>query len=188
MSADTLTRVLRDGYDRSAADYDDHFRALQRVKYATMLEAAGDALTECLRRGPVLDVGCGTGLFAEFLAAFEPAARTLVGIDLSAAMLARAGRRRIVGVQGDVAALPFASASCAAALSFTVLALWPEPERTRRMLDEIHRVLVPNGLLVITVLARVADELRAQLHGANYGVGCAHPCGQDVGYVCRRLS
>jgi predicted TPR repeat methyltransferase len=63
-----------------------------------MLEHAG---VERARRFDVLDAGCGTGLCAPLLA---PYARRLVGVDLSAGMLAHARARQIYDelVQDDL--------------------------------------------------------------------------------------
>ena len=52
--------VLRRSYDRSASGYDSEFRALQRVKYRTMLGERGEWLEWSGVCGRVLDLGCGT--------------------------------------------------------------------------------------------------------------------------------
>lgn len=96
-------------------------------------------------RHPVLDLGCGDGLFAEILGV-----RSDVGLDRSARELRSAARRSVhrALVCGDVAALPFEDNSFATILANGVL------EHVRdlaRGLREIARVLQPEGRLVFTV-------------------------------------
>src|SRR5262249_27971771 len=57
----------------------------------------------------VLDVACGTGIVARTAADLVAPTGSVVGVDLSEAMLAVAGRIRpgLRWVHGDVAALPF---------------------------------------------------------------------------------
>jgi ubiquinone/menaquinone biosynthesis C-methylase UbiE len=101
----------------------------------------------------VLDVGFGPGL-ALALAA-ERALRGLVcGLDHSALMVRRAGRRlhhaiaagRVEVREGSVLALPFPDASFTRALSVNSLQFWPSAEQG---LGEIARVLERDGRLVL---------------------------------------
>ncbi len=163
MPPDAGMRTLRAAYDRTANEYDDRFRALQRLKFITMVDAAGDELAARLRHERVLDLGCGTGLLGEYL------------MDVG------------LRVQGDAAALAFAGASFDVVLAFTVLEIWPDPDRTRLALDEVRRVLSVGGIFVVTVLA-AADALGFAGHLAAAGFSAVRvpDCGQDVGYVCRR--
>ncbi len=91
----------------------------------------------------VLDLGCGKGRFARALA--ERGA-SVVGLDLSAAMLDQA--TGIGRVRGSARRLPFGPASFDAVMAVEVF-----EHLARRSLDlvcgEIHRVLRPGGRLVI---------------------------------------
>jgi SAM-dependent methyltransferase len=187
MSAGRRTDLLRAGYDRSAADYDARFRSLQHAKYAAMLDA-DEALGTCLRSGPLLDLGCGTGLAAEYLAARRSLPEVVVGLDLSHRMLQQARRRPVHVVQGDATMLPFPAQSFATVLAFTVLALWQDDHAaTRQSWREIGRVVRPGGVVVVTVLASAADAgFAALLDTTDLTVGDVRRCGQDVGYVCHR--
>lgn len=158
-------RDLRDGYDRSAARYDERFAALQRPK----LDAV---LARVTSRGRVLDVGCGTGL----LAARVPGA---IGVDISMQML-RHGRG--VRVQGDALALPFRDASFDAAFAITSF-LTSIP----RALLEVHRVLRPGGTLAVTLLrADVPRDFERELGAAGFKAIDRFECGQDLGWTARR--
>jgi predicted TPR repeat methyltransferase len=82
--------LVAKSFDEMADDFDD--RLVRRLAYqgperlAGLIAGAADAAGAL----DVLDLGCGTGLCASFL---RPYARRLVGIDLSAGMLAKAAAR-----------------------------------------------------------------------------------------------
>ena len=99
----------------------------------------------------VLDLGCGAGFDAFVAAQFVGAGGAVVGVDLSAEMLAvaNAGRAEIGWAQLDfreaaIEALPFPEASFDAALSNGVLNLIPNKPAALR---EIFRVLRSGGHL-----------------------------------------
>lgn len=126
---------------------------------------------EALQLAPgesVLDVGCGTGLLAEQMAALVGASGRVAGVDASADMLARARRRCADLPQVDFAeagaeALPEGDARFDAAVCTQVLLYVPE---VAAALAEMHRVLKPGGRVVIietdwrgTVLGSADDAL-----------------------------
>ncbi|WP_083788221.1 class I SAM-dependent methyltransferase [Frankia sp. EAN1pec] len=89
---------------------------------------------------PVLDIGVGTGVVAKALAAQEV---YVIGVDLSAAMLARATLR--IGPRvavGDAANLPFADASIGGAYAAWVFQLVDD---VARVLSETARILRPGA-------------------------------------------
>lgn len=108
-------------------------------------------------RGPrpfrMLDVGCGTGTLLS-LAARDPLAERLVGLDYAAEMVRRAGEKfseseqsaKLAVVRGDAERLPFADAT------FDVLACCNSfhhyPHQPAAVRD-FRRVLRPGGLLVL---------------------------------------
>jgi predicted TPR repeat methyltransferase len=80
-------RYVAEIFDSFAASFEEKLAKLSYrapALVAAMLEASGLAPSKAL---DVLDAGCGTGLCGPFLL---PYARRLTGVDLSAAMLARA--------------------------------------------------------------------------------------------------
>ncbi|HXG63179.1 MAG TPA: class I SAM-dependent methyltransferase [Planctomycetota bacterium] len=86
-------------------------------------------------RGPVVDLGCGEGLFA-------PAAAEYVGLDRDPACARHVrgrGRRAIVA---ELSAVPLRDGSCGGVLCVNALHL---PENPRRVLEEIDRILRPGG-------------------------------------------
>lgn len=90
--------------------------------------------------------GIGTGLDLPHL----PASHSYVGLDITAAMLARAKPRtatlQINLVQGNSLALPFADASFDHAVLHLILAVVPD---SSRCLKESARVVKPGGTILI---------------------------------------
>ena len=112
----------------------------------------------------VLDVACGEGYGSALLA--KVAAR-VTGIDLSAEAIAHA--RRTYGsadnlefVRGSCARLPLADASAELAVSFETL---EHIEEQGEFLDELARVLKPDGLLLLSCPNKV--EYSDKRHHAN---------------------
>jgi ubiquinone/menaquinone biosynthesis C-methylase UbiE len=107
----------------------------------------------------VLEIGFGPGIAVEAVAA--RATKGLVaGIDFSQAMVSAANRRNAAAVRagkvdlryGDAAHLPFANDTFDKAFSIHSIYFWPDPIA---VLTGIHRVLKPDGLLMLTVLPKV---------------------------------
>lgn len=99
----------------------------------------------------VLDVGCGDGFFLYLISAL-PIKLTLVGFDNDKRILTIARKnlanRRLRLVYGDAAAMPFAENSFNQAIMTEVL---EHVKNERKALAEVHRILKPNGILVLTV-------------------------------------
>jgi ubiquinone/menaquinone biosynthesis C-methylase UbiE len=104
----------------------------------------------------VLDVGCGTGVFAERMQAAMPNAEVW-GVDLVSAMLDKGRSRwkahagRIVPVQGDSERLPFPNASFDVVTCCNSFHHYPRQDRA---VSEMGRVLVPGGKLMLIDGAR----------------------------------
>jgi SAM-dependent methyltransferase len=125
---------------------------------------------------PVVDLGCGPGLYARRLA--RESARTLVvGVDRSEAMLRRAlvlarraGIENLRLVRADLSRLPFASRAFARAHAGGVLHLLPDAGTA---LAEIARVLEGGGTFTaMTVRAARGPVGWIQRHAAQRGTAC----------------
>jgi ubiquinone/menaquinone biosynthesis C-methylase UbiE len=99
----------------------------------------------------ILDVGCGTGVFAERIRETFPNA-TVWGVDLVAAMLAK-GRLRwkaqlghAAPVQGDSERLPFPEGAFDVVTCANSFHHYPHQQRA---VEEMHRVLKPGGRLIL---------------------------------------
>jgi ubiquinone/menaquinone biosynthesis C-methylase UbiE len=90
---------------------------------------------------PLLEVGVGTGRFAMH---FLPA----TGIDPAEEALKLAAKRGIKTLLGRAEALPLPEGSFGCALLALTLCFVQEP---LRVLREVHRVLRPEGLLVLAL-------------------------------------
>ncbi|MBS0126067.1 class I SAM-dependent DNA methyltransferase [Thetidibacter halocola] len=142
--------------------------------------------------GPVLDLGAGTGLCGQALAALGVG--PVDGTDLSAEMLAVARDKGVYCAlfEGDLLArLPVADGAYTGAVSsgtFTHGHVGPEA------LDEVLRILAPGGLAVLSVnaehweargFARRFDALSERIEGLKmaempiYGEGATGPHAQD---------
>jgi ubiquinone/menaquinone biosynthesis C-methylase UbiE len=104
-----------------------------------------------LREGDrVLDAGCGTGRALPPLRAAVGASGTVVGVDLTPAMLqaaVRAGRHRDGHLMlADVGALPLRSGVFDAVFAAGLVAHLPEPSENLR---ELRRVVRPGGRLAL---------------------------------------
>jgi len=123
--------------------YDDFAGWYERERgkgYHRMLDDLEVELVERYGRGKdVLEVGCGTGLILGRARRF---ARSAVGIDLSAGMLAQASARGLAVAQASATALPIATASVDVAYSYKVLAHIPD---IAGALAEMARVVRPGG-------------------------------------------
>ncbi len=98
--------------------------------------------------GPALDLGCGTGLLAERVAA---AGYTVTGLDPSRGMLRQLRRRRpdLGAVTADGVALPFVDGAFALTYCVAVMHHVAEPAAVRRTLGEMVRVTRPGGHVLV---------------------------------------
>jgi SAM-dependent methyltransferase len=146
---------VRRSYDAVAEDYVAGFR--DELDHKPLDRALLSALIEqCEMAVPVADLGCGPGHVTAWL---EGKGVRAVGIDLSADMVA-VGRREYPGVEfrkGDLLDLPAMDGEFGAAVAlYSIIHL--EPGELRRALEEIHRVLRPEGLVLVAF--HIGTEVR----------------------------
>ena len=97
--------------------------------------------------GPLLDAGCGPGLWTAFLA---EDGRDVIGVDIAAEFLTAARERR-PGLRFEAASmrdLPFPDGSFGGILAWYSLIHLP-PADVPAVLAELSRVLVPGGRILI---------------------------------------
>ena len=120
----------------------------------------------------VLDVGCGPGVTLALLAD-RTTSGLVAGLDPSDTMLRQAARRNEAAVRsgpielrrGEVAALPYPNGCFTKACSIHSLYFWSSIEDGLR---ELHRVLVPNGLLILAV--RMQRDNARVFEPSRYGL------------------
>ncbi|MBM7770399.1 ubiquinone/menaquinone biosynthesis C-methylase UbiE [Actinokineospora baliensis] len=143
---DPVTSRMRDVYDRHASKYAvatsslDQFPGLD-LEIRSFVHAIGAT-------GPVLDIGCGVGRDAEYIAELGLA---VVLCDVSFTML-EVARARVgaSAVHGDMSALPFADRVFAGIWMCGSLIHIPRA-RQRSVLAEAIRVLQPGGRIAISL-------------------------------------
>ena len=133
-------------FDRVAHLYDTDW--LQRALYAAVQERALAELHNWQVRS-VLDVGCGTGIFASRLEE-QLAPGGVVGCDLSAGMLteAAARSRRVAWVRGDSARLPVRAGAIDAVVCTQAFHFFDQPAAW----TEFRRVLAPGGHALVGMI------------------------------------
>ena len=147
-------------YDRISRYY-DYLTGLFERKYAVMsLEHLAVSEGET-----VLEIGFGTGHCLKWIAESVGPKGETYGIDLSTGMMKIAKKRlekagienRVKLFYGDAASLPFDNSTFDAVfLSFT-LELFDTPE-IPRVLEQIKRVLKPEGRLVVVSMSKENGE------------------------------
>jgi len=158
---------IKEDYDKTAKIYDSRYKAIQFIKYQDMLDGVEV-------NGKILDLGCGTGLLAEFLS------EKLIGIDISLEML-KSGKSRELFIQGDMENLPFKNNSFDAVLSFSSFMNLSD---LKKGLIETKRVLNKDGLFIVTLLEKkFTDVFLVELNNL-FNVQEIKKIGEDVGFVC----
>jgi ubiquinone/menaquinone biosynthesis C-methylase UbiE len=139
-------------------------------------------------RGPVLELGCGTGRISAPLAR---AGAHVVGIDRSAPMLERAYKRactlsrrrmsrtsgRLHLVRGDIRSLPFPSASFnMVAAPYGILQSLVRERDLAATLDSVARVIAPGGLFGVDLVPDVPGwrEYTDRIQMRGKAAGGAH--------------
>ena len=140
------TASIESYYDDWADAYDQD---LQGWDYRAPAEAADQLASHLSNISMVLDVGCGTGLFAKALVSQCKCAIT--GIDISAASLKKA---RHLDIYSDLhrcdlqqPPLPFDNSQFDAVASVGVMTYIAEP---RALLTDLCRIVKPSGHILFT--------------------------------------
>jgi len=143
-----------EGWDDYAAYYDwENRQTVGRRDIAFWQRMAAPV------EGPLLELGCGTGRVALPLARHGA---TVVGIDRSASMLARADARvrrgrlasRVKLVRGDITRLPFPDRSFPLVMApYGILQSLLDERLLRDTLAQVQRVLTRRGLFGLELVA-----------------------------------
>lgn len=157
MTRDISTGNIIKAYSRLAPIYDFVFGPVFRTGRAAAVAAANRI------GGRILEVGVGTGLSLP-----EYRQCTVVGIDISQAMLDKATRRvemlRLSHVTSlsvmDAEHLVFPEASFDAVVAQYVITAVPHPEKA---LNELLRVVRPGGEVIITTRIGAGKGLRGNI-------------------------
>ena len=143
-----VSEDLQSSYDRVAEDYAEHFR--DEIDKKPFDRKMLDWLAEKVRDlGIICDLGCGPGQVARYL---NDQGAQVCGIDLSTAMVERARSLNpdVPFRQGDMLALnDIADNSYGGIAAFYSIIHVPRPA-LKQALEELKRVLRPEGVLLLT--------------------------------------
>jgi predicted TPR repeat methyltransferase len=168
---------VRHLFDQYAGRYDTALTEHLRYRGpAILLEAVRQVmrdLNRSLQFGAVLDLGCGTGLAGM---AFRPFAGRLTGVDLSPAMIAKAGQKAIydrVQVAGIEDFLNAAAAERARYDLVLAADVFVYVGNLAPILAGVGEILAPGGILAFTVETHSGDGVKLLptlrfAHGENY--------------------
>jgi ubiquinone/menaquinone biosynthesis C-methylase UbiE len=159
------------GWDEYAPYYDwENARTIGRRDLAFWQRVVAKA------RGPVLELGCGSGRVLIPIA--ETTTSSLIGIDRSAPMLALAQRRsrrvrssrRPLLVRGDIRAIPLATACIELVIApYGILQSLIRNHDLNRTLREVARVLRPGGTFIADLVPDLPKwkpyQHQVRLHG-----------------------
>jgi len=93
-----------------------------------------------LKKGKILDNGCGTGILGDFLPTHN-----ITGSDISREMVAKAKRKLSTAIVADSEALPFSNDTFDVIFARSLLHHLPDPEKG---IYEAYRIIKPGGQIV----------------------------------------
>jgi SAM-dependent methyltransferase len=165
-----------------AEEYADETRLRRRASAytgeATALDARVPVVAAVVEAAPrrILEVGCGWGELAEWLA--RETGAEVVAADLSPRMVELARARGVDARLADVQALPFADGEFDVAVAAWMLYHVPDLERA---IAELARVLRPGGRLVAVTNSRFhLTELRELVGSGASTLSFARETGEEL--------
>ncbi|QIO22686.1 class I SAM-dependent methyltransferase [Haloarcula sp. JP-L23] len=147
----------RVGVRRTYERIGDHFSKTREFAWPEVESFVDDADGV----GTALDVGCGNGRHAELLA---DVADRVLGLDASRTLLCEARDRigpRVSLLQGDATRLPLRADSVDLAIYVATLHHLPTAADRRASLDELARVLRPDGRALVSAWSTAHDRFDA---------------------------
>ncbi|HLA39492.1 MAG TPA: tetratricopeptide repeat protein [Candidatus Glassbacteria bacterium] len=152
-------RYIAHLFDNHAPNFDEHLvRELQYTVPEDLVFLARQRANNPEEKWNVLDLGCGTGLLGLAVASY---ARQLVGVDLSARMLAKARDRNLYHRLEQLDVLSMMKLEAASSYDLIVAAdVFVYLGNLDDTIREATRLLRPNGLVAFSVeaLERLASE------------------------------
>ncbi len=156
---------IRQFFDVFALHWDDHFGKERRRQLHRIF---GRHLS--FLHGPILDLGCGTGILLDvFKSELQNNPELVIELDLSLAMLKRIplSQRslpfRVGLVQGDGQKLPLAPHTFNSVIAFQV---FPHFQHVQQVTNEVLRILKPGGYFCVLHLDdhQTLNDLHRSLH------------------------
>ncbi|QLK25758.1 class I SAM-dependent methyltransferase [Natrinema zhouii] len=168
---------VRDTYDRIAT----HFASTREYAWPEV-EAFVETHATDVDTGVGLDLGCGNCRHAEL---FEAHLESVIGLDVSRGLL-ETGRKRALErdfdvelIQGDAASLPLAADAVDVAVYVATLHHLPTRAARRASLDDLARVLAPDGRALVSAWSTAHDRFD-ETEGFDTTVEWILPGGEPV--------
>jgi ubiquinone/menaquinone biosynthesis C-methylase UbiE len=190
MSGEDHVATARAVYDKAASRYVQFVGTeISSATEGPIDQSLLIAFIELVKRhiGRVADVGCGPGRVAAFMAERD---LDVVGVDVSQAMLAvaRTAHPHITFQVGQLDALPIETGELAGAVCWYSIIYTP-PDRLAEAFDELKRVLLPGGYLLLAFQAEGEPVHRADAYGTHqpltsyrHSVQQVAGCLEDIGF------
>ncbi|MBX0293934.1 class I SAM-dependent methyltransferase [Haloarcula nitratireducens] len=169
----------RAGVRRTYERIGDHFSKTREYAWPEVESFVADAPSA----ETALDLGCGNGRHAELLAGV---ADRVIALDASRALLSEARARvgpRVSLVQGDATTLPLRDGTVDLAVYVATLHHLPTAADRRASLDELARVLAPDGRALVSAWSTAHDRFDASAdaeEGFDTTVDWTLPGGETV--------
>lgn len=143
---------VRGTYERIA----EHFATTRDRPWPDVESFCADRRAEL-----ALDLGCANGRHTELLTGH---ADRVVGLDLSRSLLSIASERvpQADLIEGDATSLPLVDDAVGLAVYIATLHHLPERRLRRRSLNELARVLGPDGVAIVSVWSTTHDRFDAE--------------------------
>ena len=149
MPEEDIFEVYADDYDRWFDEHQDEYH--EELSRMRQILPPPDSRS--------IEVGVGSGRFAAPL-------RIGIGVDPSLALCRAARRHGIDVIRGKAESLPIRDGSCSSLLFATVICFLDDPVAALR---DLHRVLLPGGVLIIAFIERDGEIQRRYLKEGGKG-------------------
>ncbi len=143
MEISSLT-TTRNFFDDAAGSWDEIYNEVELLRLQQIFDS--EVPSFC---GPVLDLGCGTGVLLPFISANLKSDSTIAEFDISFRMLERVSKgngKKISRIEGDGHFLPFKDQQFGSVLCFSVFPHFSDQDKVIR---EAYRTLQPGGYFLI---------------------------------------
>lgn len=166
--------MSNDDFQKQVQRYEEMYHRPDDVRQAEQ-KMIGEALQAVMRKREVLEIGCSTGHWTQFI---SPSSKDIVAVDSDEVVVELARQKSyfcpVVFEALDLYALPYD----AARFDGGVVSFWfnsiPQ-ERVREFLDEFHRVLKPGSHVFI------ADQVSGEGHDPLHFIDIFMPYAESFG-------
>lgn len=146
-------------YSDIAGNYDSYYQTPAGKKIDEIEKEAVAGFLSQVPKQHILELGCGTGHWSEFLSELG---YIITATDISDAMLEVAKQKNLTNVsfqKADAEHLPFGNETFGTVVSITMLEFTANPDNVIR---EIYRILKPGGVFILGCLNKRSEPGKAK--------------------------